>query len=484
MGLFDWIWSLENPETGQVRAWAASSATGEVHALTLDENQTPQTQSTLWIGTTEAPYPFADMVTLHHAGQDWTLMSSGTTGAVSLARETGSGRLQMEWRLEDPQGHPLTLSQMVVIPTSGTPLLLATPASAAAKLRLYRLDAGLQVATLQDVEKDTPKAILAGVSDLIRLSIGTQEFVVSSSSSEDGLSSFVVTETDLELRDTLGPKDGLWINGLEDITALSVGGQWFIAGVSAASNTLSAIRLNPMGAMFVTDIALDDQTTRFAGAMALDSFEAAGRSFIVTGGTDAGLSLFELLPGGQLYHHQSLAQSADWDIGHILSLTAVVIGDELQVLMAGADGSGVAQLVLPLGNLGDLVQGSGQSDTLSGAGQDDLLMGLWGDDQIAGNAGDDTLIAGPGQDTLTGGAGADVFVFTADGQTDRITDFQPGLDRVNLDDWGMVYDISALTLTSTSWGGRIIWRNERIDLYLENGARVDIDMWEPDDFLF
>ncbi|OZO45614.1 hypothetical protein CGU37_28535, partial [Pseudomonas fluorescens] len=142
----------------------------------------------------------------------------------------------------------------------------------------------------------------------------------------------------LTLQDTLGPKDGLWIDGLDAIQALPVAGQWFVVGVSAASNTLSAIRLNPMGALFLTDIALDDLTTRFAGAIALDTFQVGERGFIVTGGTDDGLALFELLPGGQLFHHASIPQEPDWAIGHVTALSATVLGDEVQLLLTGSQG--------------------------------------------------------------------------------------------------------------------------------------------------
>ena len=87
------------------------------------------------------------------------------------------------------------------------------------------------------------------------------------------MTSHGVTATGLELRDTLGPKDGLWVTGMEDIATLMVGGQQFIIGVSAHSGTLLVIRINPVGALFITDIALDVRTTRFDGAVVLATFE-------------------------------------------------------------------------------------------------------------------------------------------------------------------------------------------------------------------
>jgi uncharacterized protein len=54
-------------------------------------------------------------------------------------------------------------------------------------------------------------------------------------------------------------------------------------------------------------------------------------------------------------------------------------------------------------------------------------------ESLSGTPGDDRIAGGPGADVLTGGAGSDTFVYTSlrDAQ-DRITDFTPGTDRIDL----------------------------------------------------
>jgi len=387
--------------------------------------------------------------------------------------------------LRDGQNRRLAFSEFRLLDAGGQALLAAAGADRDGLL-LYRLSSDLSIASLTDSATDTPKTTLSGVSGLLSLDLGGSRFVLAASAAEDGLSCYAVTgaAAGLELRDTLGPRDGLWIDGLADIAALQVAGQWFVLGVSAGSGTLAAVRVNPVGALFFTDIALDDQTTRFGGAAALDVVQLDGRGFVVAAGNDGGVALFELLPGGRLYHHHSLIQDSGWDIGAVQDLTVTATGTGLQFVLAGSGRRGLARLVRPLGGLGDLIRGSAGTDRVTGRARDDVLMGEAGDGQIFGGAGDDTLIAGTGSDSLSGGAGADVFVFAADGIPDRIVDFEPGTDRIDLDDWGRVYDISALTLTATGWGGRIRWRDGRIDIYLAEGSRIDPGIWSQDDFLF
>jgi Tol biopolymer transport system component len=86
------------------------------------------------------------------------------------------------------------------------------------------------------------------------------------------------------------------------------------------------------------------------------------------------------------------------------------------------------------GGLGDdqLIGGTGR-DVLDGGAGNDVLLGQAGLDVLRGGAGDDLLNGGLHADILTGGAGADGFQFDQlDGHLDRITDFEVGVDRLDL----------------------------------------------------
>ncbi|PIE48010.1 MAG: hypothetical protein CSA42_00990, partial [Gammaproteobacteria bacterium] len=81
----------------------------------------------------------------------------------------------------------------------------------------------------------------------------------------------------------------------------------------------------------------------------------------------------------------------------------------------------------------DTVTGTKAAETLIGrADEDDTLLGKGGNDILQGRSGDDTL---------TGGSGNDIFIWTADDKgsvgspdTDTVTDFGTGDDKLNLSD--------------------------------------------------
>ena len=80
----------------------------------------------------------------------------------------------------------------------------------------------------------------------------------------------------------------------------------------------------------------------------------------------------------------------------------------------------------------DSLDGGFGNDRLRGGGGNDLLVGGRHDDSLSGDAGRDRLTGGADDDSLTGGRGRDVFVFGRRDGRDTITDFELGLDRIEI----------------------------------------------------
>ncbi|WP_299590750.1 calcium-binding protein [uncultured Tateyamaria sp.] len=132
----------------------------------------------------------------------------------------------------------------------------------------------------------------------------------------------------------------------------------------------------------------------------------------------------------------------------------------------------------------DTLRGGEGNDTVLGGNGADMLDGGGGNDRVEGNAGSDTLTGGAGQDTLKGGIGADTFVFSAGDDNDSITDFQVGVDAVELDldlFGGTAPTAAALSaLASTSADGFLVLTFGGGDSLTFNGvtslAQIDDDL--------
>jgi hypothetical protein len=136
-----------------------------------------------------------------------------------------------------------------------------------------------------------------------------------------------------------------------------------------------------------------------------------------------------------------------------------------------------------LGNVGnDVLSGNEGSDILSGGQNDDLLFGgkdddiLNGDlgnDVLLGESGDDVLTGGGGNDTLTGGDGGDIFVLSDTGGTDFITDFENGIDFIQL---SPSLTFKNLAITTTNSGQVLVSdKNTNQSLLVINGiAATDL----------
>ena len=89
------------------------------------------------------------------------------------------------------------------------------------------------------------------------------------------------------------------------------------------------------------------------------------------------------------------------------------------------------------GNNGfDTIYAGEGNDAVRGGADSDLIYGGLGNDNLFGDTGFDVIFGGAGNDKLTGGGDADVFVFCAGDGSDTILDFEAGVDKVDLTNFG------------------------------------------------
>jgi Ca2+-binding RTX toxin-like protein len=293
-----------------------------------------------------------------------------------------------------------------------------------------------------------------------------QDLLFAASATEDRVFSYRMnTDGGLTLATSIGAAEGLGLNTPTALEQVQVGGQSYLIVAAAGSSSLSVLHIGPDGALTATDHVVDDRTSRFQAVTSIDAVEQDGRTHVVVGGADDGLSLFTLLPGGRLLHLDAVADQMHTSLQNVSSVSAAVAGGQVQILAGSATEAGLTQFTLAPGTAGALIEAPAAGGLTLGTDGDDTLRGGRGDDDMRGGAGDDIVIGGIGADRLYGGEGRDIFVIEADGTGAQIRDFEPGLDRIDLSGWPMLRDIGQLQITSVNNGGNIRFGTENLRIY-------------------
>ena len=258
--------------------------------------------------------------------------------------------------------------------------------------------------------------------------------------------------------------EGLPINRPSALGTATVGGDSFVILASSGSGSLTVLHLTERAGITVTDHVLDSRDTRFAKVGFLDVVEVAGHSLVLAAGTDGGLSVFMLLPGGRLHHLASFEGTAETPLSGITAITALPTPDGLRLWISTEAAPFLSELTLKFDAIGQQLWAPDQGGSLTGGMADDILIGSPGDDILSGIGGNNILIDGAGRDTLISGAGADTFIFVPDGETDVVIGFKPDRDRLDLTGLGLQWDPTDVILLQRSWGVELRFSDEVIEL--------------------
>lgn len=450
---------------GYVRLFYANRNDSRLSSLELSQNAPPPP------GNPDAPQigsgPGADIALQDNAGPDRAFVFSLNDGHLRSATLESNGLPGLTKPVQTDQGYIYRLKAMEIIERGATDFAV-TAQSSVPGLRLFAV-AGDGSFTLVSSMADGPKSYLADVADMAAVKVAGRDFLLTASAMENGVSLFEVDAAgQISFVDALGAVDGLPVNGPAALQSVAIGGTQFVVLGSTLSSSLTVLRVNEMGVMFVTDHKVDDRTTRFDDVVALDMFAHAGRAFVVTGGSDSGVSVMELLPEGRLSHMLSLPLETGAGIGTITGVEAHVVGAKALIFLTVASGDRIHRFEIPLAGIGGMVQAEGGAAT--GSALDDRIIGTAAAETLQGGAGDDFLHDGGGNDLLLGGDGADVFVFDRDGSPDRIGDFQDGIDLIDVSGWGRIYSASALNISITGTGAVVSYGAESLTITKSGAA--------------
>lgn len=346
----------------------------------------------------------------------------------------------------------------------------------------YRIRDDLSVEHIRTWE-DTNDTFVGDITSMTSDTIDGRTYFFAASAQDTGVSSYWMGRWgNVKERGSIGVEDGFYASAPSALATATVGGKLYLIVGSAGSNSLTVMRVNDWGDLFIESHLLDTLDTRFGGVTSLESFAVGNRSFLLAGGADDGVSLFEINPDGSLTHIETIADQNDTTLMNVTTIAATVIESEVHVFVAGTD-AGFTEFTIDLGNLNDLKSGTDGNDTINGNGGNDLLFGRDGNDSLDGRGGDDRLMDGAGVDEMTGGSGADVFVFSKDGRMDTITDFEDGTDLIDLSAFDMLYTFEQLNLIQKGYGVLLQFGNERVRIEADAGQLLVADL-SAEDFLF
>lgn len=354
--------------------------------------------------------------------------------------------------------------------------------SGAAGLGLLRFEDGVLVSS--DMRSDSVATSAIDVQGLTYAEVAGQRFVFSAGGTDLGITTWRVgQEGALARAGNLSVQEGLWISAPTALEAAEVGGQTYLILAAAGTGSLSVMAVAADGTLSMVDHVLDDRTTRFGGVQALEVVEHAGQTWVIAGGGDDGISLFRILPDGRLLAEAHMADTLQTGLTDVSAIAALSTATGIEIYVASGAEAGITQLTFETGGEGVHRAATSAGGTLVGGALADVLEGGAASDRINGLDGDDLLIDGAGVDTLSGGDGADTFVLLADGDLDRITDFDPSEDRIDLSAWGNLRNVDQLSTFTTATGFRLTYGDEVLTVRSVDSMPLNADTLRPDQLI-
>lgn len=371
-------------------------------------------------------------------------------------------------------GAPSAVSGLEALTVDGQALVVTT-ARGSGVVRTHRLTETGALVEMGRAQVPTARLPLADDVQITTMHTARGSFVLAASSSSDVVTAWRVdAQGQLRLSHQFSSVgEGIGFSQVAELRAVHAYGQDFVVIGGGLSSSVTVMRLGANGQLTACDHVMDSLASRFGGLAALEVAVVNGRPIVVAAGVDGGLTALMIQPDGRLLTLAVQADMGGLPLADVSALELSVIDGTLHIFAAGTREVGIAHLTLDLSSLALPLLGTALADTLTGSTGDDLMSGLAGDDVLSGGAGADVLQDGNGADTLSGQAGADTFVLSRDGALDRITDFEPGVDRLDLSAWGRLYDLSAVSILRLSDGAVVLqYGAERLIVSGRDGAWI------------
>ncbi|MCQ0090544.1 hypothetical protein [Roseovarius sp. M141] len=463
LSLIQTVWGAELDTLGQVGRIDVTGGSG-AHTVMIQDLATGRFSAADLTGsmlrasdfTTQKPQT-GDQQTLHFDGAARPIDRATVT---RLAEDGGSAKAYLDG--VGFYGNQVTLHGL----QSGGREYIYAARPGGAGLSAYQRDSSGNLILRQTIEDSATKSY-AGISALDSITTsGGHTYLLTASMHENALSVLsVAADGKLTTKATIGFADQLPVDQPSVLRTVQAGNDSFVLLGSYGTGSLTVLRLADNGALNFVDQVNDTRDTRFAGIAALDVIEINGQTLVAVGGSDGGISLFQMLPSGRLIERGTFEDTLQTALDGVAQLRFVVHGNgSVELLVLSTRDSGLTRLAIDVGSNGVTAQGR------SGGSGNDVLTASAAGGTLQGGNGNDILIDGAGRDTLHGGFGADIFIFTPDDEIDTVSDFDITMDRLDLSAYHSVRDISGLIFHSRADGAEITIEGDLLRLKSSNGS--------------
>ncbi|WP_224816816.1 calcium-binding protein [Hasllibacter sp. MH4015] len=458
---------------GQSVLYASSGQTGGLTAFTLGPSGTANFLDAELYNSAWSDGALRDMALIEVNGAPCLVVAGSGEDQLRLFDVNPDGTIGAAQQLS---GMSPALNRLLDVDQAGTGTIYMAD-TGTGTIRGFELGTGGSMSEALSVT-DTAQTYAAEVMAINSVHVGGRDYIISASQTERGVSAYWIDGNTLSNTGNAGVSEGLGIMTPTAMEVVEINGRSFIILASAPndgqgqSGAITVIEVAVDGSLVDTDHVMDTTTTHFGQVQSLEVIEADGRTYVIAGGGDDGLTLFVLLPHGRLQFLSTIADTPGAGLENVSAMAAHHENGQLHMYVSSEIAGGVTQITADVSGHGMMIQGDHNGGTITGGALDDILIGGAQNDNILGGAGDDLIEDGLGVDTLHGGSGADIFILRSDFTHDVIADFEVGSDRIDLSSWPMLYDLSAIGYTATATGAILDWRGETLEIITENATTL------------
>ena len=475
-------------EAGEIYLLTAAEATGRLQVLSLAAHSAPTLEDHIDYSATSGTDTVGALNFFTISGQNYVLPSGRYDDHGTLISVNGNSL-----------GTPSEISGDALDYANFTHSLTVNFSANDFIVAAHRNEAGL---TIYDIENDQSMNVeveqgddanlaLMDISALAMVENGNSAFIYTASAIDDGIDVFSLGRFGaFNHIDTIRPWEVSGFDAIQDMLTIDIEGQSFLFAAAAGTSSITSYLVHQSGNLFEQDHVIDDLTTRFDGVSDLAHVRDGWRDFIVAGGSDDGITVFEIFPNGMMDVVATVADDFDTSLQNVSVVEAAVVDGKIIIIAGSNTEHGITQFEFtpdPFVNryIASDVQPPGDAYNVTiGSNQNDQLFGQQLSDHIKGGKGDDIIDGGLSRDWLRGGPGADRFIFGEDGSADQIDDYEHGIDIIDLSQYSLVNDMSDITLESRRWGGIVHVNDEMIILKTHNLERIELHEWDESHFIF